>query len=491
MSFVKNTKNLLPLPFGNNKKQVYNSSHVQKTRRRWLLIILGGALFFFVYRYNKNHVGTVPPKVDLDLPPTYEKLWEWEKNLPQHNLDNPYPEGRNGRYVHFKSQIQMLGWNNQLNEVLMNCWLAYKSKRAYVYQNYRWKTDYYPWPREKAPPGGEWPPTTPANALMSGPAVGGSWDPGDDAPRSVNVDYWNKVCPESERRIINTGDVKPPIMWEDGITIFSHWEKLLLEAPERCIEIHSADRSVDNFPQVFDLFLWGSDRILPLWEGFKNSPVSRLFATSPVVQSAVDRNEYLFQPRAPRTSTPFSNNPYERMLAVHLRRGDYQEACMGLANWNSTFYSWNLLPELPDKFSTPPGYTYGKNTPENIEIYFTHCYPTDEFILEKIRNSKREYLAATKKGEHRTLDVLYFLTNDKTGWVDKLKDKFKSEGWHTIVATKDLQLDQEQKDVSMAVDMDIARKAAVFIGNGWSSFTSNIVHRRMIDGKEPISTRFF
>jgi len=388
----------------------------------------------------------------------------------------------------------------------MNAWLAYKTKRAYVFQHYRWKPEYYHWPKYKAE---TWPPVTPANALTSGPAVGGSWEPGDPAPRSVNLNYFNKVCPPSERRIINTEDVKPEIRWDNGDVIFERWETLLRDAPERCIEIQSASRSIDNFPQVFDLFLWGSDRILPLWEGFKNSPVSRLLKTSPIVQSAVDRNEYLFLPRGPRSDVPVSNDPYDRMLAIHLRRGDFKQACLDLATWNSTFYSWNLLPELPDKFSTPPGYTWGKNTPENIEIYNKHCFPTDQFILEKIRSSRKEYIASAKPGEHRVLDVLYFLTNDKSGWVEGLKERFRNEGWYTIVTTNELELDQEQKDVGMAVDMDLARKAAVFIGNGvgriysfvlflsdifniqWSSFTSNIVHRRMLDGKQPISTRFY
>ena len=54
---------------------------------------------------------------DLDQPPTYKKLKEWEANLPQHNLDLPFPEGRTGRYVLFKNQIKGLGWNNELNEV--------------------------------------------------------------------------------------------------------------------------------------------------------------------------------------------------------------------------------------------------------------------------------------------------------------------------------------------------------------------------------------
>jgi len=274
--------------------------------------------------------------------------------------------------------------------------------------------------------------------------------------------------------------------------IFKHWEKLLTDAPERCIEIRASNTKDDTTPQTFDLWLWGSTRILPLWNEFKNSPVSRLLAPSAIVKAAVDRNEYLFLPRGPRPLHPAPRDPYERMLAIHLRRGDYEVHCLGLANWNSTFYSWNLLPFLPDKFihPSPEGYEWGKNTPEAIAHYQKHCYPDHDMILDKIQKSREEYIQATKPGEYRVLDVVFLLTNDHTNWVVELKEKLRQSGWYTVVTTRDLELDQEQKDVGLAVDMDFARKAAVFIGNGWSSFTSNIVHQRLVDGKEPISTRF-
>ncbi|KAG6898500.1 hypothetical protein C0993_006414 [Termitomyces sp. T159_Od127] len=58
------------------------------------------------------------PSAQLKVPPpTYESLRRWEDNLPQHNLDLPFPEGKSGRYVKFSNQIVMLGWNNVLNEV--------------------------------------------------------------------------------------------------------------------------------------------------------------------------------------------------------------------------------------------------------------------------------------------------------------------------------------------------------------------------------------
>ncbi|KAJ4496975.1 hypothetical protein C8R41DRAFT_760591 [Lentinula lateritia] len=420
-------------------------------------------------------------------PPTWARLKEWEDELPQHNLDLPFPEGRTGRYVKFSNQIKMLGWNNVFNELLMNSLLAYKSKRAYVFQDYVWKPEYYSWPQSES---FEWPPHTPLNAIIAGPTAGGLWDPGDDAPRSVSEKWFDVVCPREERRILNTREVKPDIAWLMGDEIFEAWRKVLTEAPERCIEIVPADD--DNFPQTFDLWLWGSFRVLPLWKPFSESPISRLLATSPIVNSAVDRNEYLFLPHGPRPAHPVSHNPYDRMLAMHVRRGDFKDACIGLATWNSTYYSWNLLDFLPDHFEPPAGGSWGWNTPENTEKYMEHCLPTFDGIVKKVKDSKEDYIrAGGSKGDQRTLDVLYLLTNEESEWLEQLKDTLRKDGWHTIKTSRDLTLDQEQTDVNMAVDMDIARRAAVFIGNGWSSFTSNIVHRRLADGKEPISIRFY
>jgi len=52
----------------------------------------------------------------IDYPPTYKEVREAEWNLPQHNLDLPFPEGKNGRFVKFSCEISYLGWNNVLNE---------------------------------------------------------------------------------------------------------------------------------------------------------------------------------------------------------------------------------------------------------------------------------------------------------------------------------------------------------------------------------------
>ena len=69
-----------------------------------------------------ERLAPAPPKLsvevcDQDPPANWDKLYKWEDNLPQHNVDLPFPEGKEGRYVYFANQIQGLGWNNLLNEM--------------------------------------------------------------------------------------------------------------------------------------------------------------------------------------------------------------------------------------------------------------------------------------------------------------------------------------------------------------------------------------
>ena len=141
-----------------------------------------------------------------------------------------------------------------------------------------------------------------------------------------------------------------------------------------------------------------------------------------------------------------------------------------LSDWNSTYYSWNLFDFLPDKFTPPSGGTLGKNTPENEAKYMEHCLPSDDDILQKIHNSRRDYLlAAQKEGRKETMDVLYILTNDDSDWLTEVKKTMKNDGWRVITTSRDLKFNMEAKDVGMAVDMEIARKASLFIGNGVSA----------------------
>ncbi|KAF6744716.1 hypothetical protein DFP72DRAFT_64830 [Ephemerocybe angulata] len=455
---------------------IFGNSHDRKVRktRQW-----------FKDRLIPGAVDDLP----LDTPPRYFDLYEEQRNLPQHNLSLPYPEGATGRYVKFTSQINMLGWNNVFNELLMLNYLAYKSKRAYVFQDYVWKMDYFPWEEYMA-----WTvhARTPLPALIAGPTAGGPWPAGDPAPRSVHQDFWDIVCPPERVKVIWSHHVKKEfdLHWTPTSKfIFEKWNKVLLDDTAKCIEVIAPQRDIEDFGQVFDLWLWGSDRILPMWEELRDSPVSQLLATSPLIQRAVDRNMHLF-----KSDVTVHKDPFDQVFAVHVRRGDYEGACMNLAQWNSTFYSWNQLPYLPDRFTPPPGGIPGNNTKENIEFYYNRCLPNVDQIIKRINDARddweKEMFGVVVPGHF--LNTLYILTNDKTSWMTDFKTRLINEfGWKVVTSNDITFGNAQEKDVGMALDMEFARKAAIFLGNGWSSFTSNILHRRLVDKKIPISNRFF
>ncbi|KAH9480254.1 Strobilurin A biosynthesis cluster protein l1 [Psilocybe cubensis] len=369
-----------------------------------------------------------------DRPPTYDDLRKWEQNLPQHNLDLQFPEGKTGRYVMFtSSQVEVLGWNNKFINV-------------------------------------EWTPHTPLNAFFSGPTAGGPWGPGDSSPRSISDKWYEVVCPKEERKYINTHDVKPAIYWEDGIVIFDHWRTILSEAPEQCIEVIAPRPEIDSTPQVFDLHLWGSGRSLSLWEEFKNSPVSQLLSASPIVRSAIETNLPSFSPGELDLQVPQSNvsniTPFSNTLSAHIRRGDFRRQCRHFWTWSSTYYNWNLLPFLLDRFDPPPGFSWGANIPQNLPIFLKRCWPDIPTIIKRIHDVREDYLRTTTTQEQKQLKTVYVMTNDNSPWLDELRLALKLDGWEIVLTTSDLILNAEQKEVGVSVDMEIGRRSELFIGNG-------------------------
>jgi len=93
-------------------------------RRRQYWVVFVAILVVVLFFINPASVLTgrkpppdLEPKTTWENPPTLAKLKQWERDLPQHNLDLPFPEGRTGRYVKFSNQVKRLGWNNAFNEM--------------------------------------------------------------------------------------------------------------------------------------------------------------------------------------------------------------------------------------------------------------------------------------------------------------------------------------------------------------------------------------
>jgi len=86
------------------------------------------------------------------------------------------------------------------------------------------------------------------------------------------------------------------------------------------------------------------------------------------------------------------------------------------------------------------------------------------------------------------------MTNGKGAWLADLKHALETSGkgqWDEIVTSRDLTLSHEQKYVAQALDMYIGQRAQTFIGNGFSSLTSNVVMLRMADRLDPQDIRFW
>jgi len=357
--------------------------------------------------------------------------------------------------------------------------LAHKFRRGYVFHDYRWSIDQFPWPgdilsdteRKDLP-------RTPLSAFISGPAVGGSWDD-SDAPRAISQGWWNTACPPDERTRIEAEGLGEDagVDWgraeSGGAGILSPaWEKAL-NGSQRCIEVFPMPKEKDRQSQGFTMGSESSaDSVLSTWEEFRHSPVALYTTASKLVLSAVEKNKVIFQARRGRLgwTTPTADsdsNPFDRMLAVHVQRGNsFKKDCMDAAEKNLSFYGWNQLPYLPYRFQHPIGPEWRRGSPENIALFIEHCYPDDDLVYRKIRQAKLEHEATAGPKQPRTLDVLFLATNEKPDWQKAMKRILLQAGWGTVVTTRDLQLVSEQIEVGVAVEMELAQRAAVFLGSG-------------------------
>lgn len=237
--------------------------------------------------------------------------------------------------------------------------------------------------------------------------------------------------------------------------------------------------------------LFGSTRILSLWPTLSTSPILKSYTWSPLVQSAVIRSSALFHPRTPSTlSDVSSSSTLTGLVAIHLRRGDYKRHCPRLAMWGSSYMGMNQFPALPDKFTPDPPYnsdlhnpnpnpnpqSNSTTSPSNADPnpteqtkeshYILHCLPTIPQIVSRLHTLRSTHSGPTP------LTRVYALSNGWGWWLSDLNKALMEDGWEGMTSSVDVGrvLDKEQEYVGMAVDMAIAEKAEVFVGNGVSCF---------------------
>ena len=213
-------------------------------------------------------------------------------------------------------------------------------------------------------------------------------------------------------------------------------------------------------------------RLLPLWPTIAHSPILAYWDWSSLIYNAYTRHKHFFKPFPSSRVAGLVNSlglsgaedPYtaiKGLLAIHIRRGDFEDHCRHLAEWSADWHAWNAFPEFIDKFEVPTNTTVDETT----QIYLAHCYPTIEQIVDKVKRV-REESAAT-----HDLRYLYIMTNGPISWVEELRAALARAGgraWESVKSSRDLELTWEEKFVAQGVDMFVAQKAEVIIGNGVS-----------------------
>ncbi|KAI0829867.1 hypothetical protein BC628DRAFT_1359061 [Trametes gibbosa] len=420
------------------------------------------------------------------LPPLYSSFHTSELQLPQQDWSRTHPT-EDEKFLFVAGHTRGLGWGNAVQEHILNAYLAYKSGRTFVFGNFTWNDDGSLWSDYEGT-GKMIPSQIPYSVLIQGPMVGDRFPSGDNAPRAVTRTYFDHVCPHKmqiDRGTVHSKLSSQTSAWE----ITEKWISALDNTNEPCVQSTQSSGPIYTHHHIFGV----RTSLLALWPDLKRSPIITHFGWSPLVELAFDMNRDLLLPQT--SDLPYlSSNSYTTntdryteipgLMVIHVRRGDYEMHCRTLALLSEDFVSVNAFPGLPDPFTVPPHEEYGNNTPENIEIYRKRCLPTLQEIAAKVAEVRASPAA---HGVRR----LYIMTNGRPDYVRELKDALWSlGGWDMIASSRDLVLNWEQKFVSQAVDMLVAQRAQVLLGNGFSTLTSNAVTMRLANDLPIDSIRF-
>ncbi|PPQ97873.1 hypothetical protein CVT26_013042 [Gymnopilus dilepis] len=307
------------------------------------------------------------------------------------------------------------------------------------------------------------------------------------------------------------------------------WSPLIHRAFLKNVQFFAADddvRSRTPLPRKLWDLLWSSSSTLS---------AAYTSTSSPKIPSPSDLPSHI--------THPFASLP---ILVLHIRRGDYEEHCKNLAEWSASYMGFNSFPQhrVRDRFDVPqivdPAVSNStlaaeeeagteNNVPPDIddirrrsysdpstvasmderkEIYARHCYPSPQQIVRRVRQVVRDYSQAqvtpswwtgndSKRQTGMGLNKIYIMTNGDSEWAEEVKralgQDFPALGfvWEGISTSRDLILGWEEKPVVQALDMYVASRAELFVGNGFSSLTANIVMLRMKMGFDTVQTRFW
>ena len=211
--------------------------------------------------------------------------------------------------------------------------------------------------------------------------------------------------------------------------------------------------------------VFGSSRVHDGLPVLLNSPITKLFGWSPLIEDAFMLNKHLFalSRKLPPPTRGLRYPPIPGLLALHVRRGDFEAHCPVLRRWNTRFSGLNTQPGTIDRDVELTKNEDGSFTQRAIDAFQRACYPSTNQIVQRVRQ-----IRMTEEG--KGLRNIFIMTNGSPEWIEQLKeDLMKDYPWKQISSSLEMRVTWEQKFTAQAVDMMIAQRADVFIGNGVST----------------------
>ncbi|KAG8888710.1 hypothetical protein FRB98_006967 [Tulasnella sp. 332] len=372
----------------------------------------------------------------------------------------------------------------------MSAEIAYLSNRAYAFQPYLWDINTQNSTVIDVVDGVTLRSAIiPLNAFISGPAAGGAMPnpigPNESKrPRAVSWKWFAEVCPDERRKYVDVRTVRKQRGIEEdrkpsGKEILEAWTAELGDMTESCVVV------TDDHVWTFDAF---GERMLPAWPTLRHSPILTHFQWSPLVKGIVERNMLLIAGRkAPEAEAGALSPTISGVVAIHLRRGDFLEHCKNLAGWRTMYNSWNTFDGFRDRF--PSRVEVGRMDNETrLRLYMEHCLPTVQQMVDRLKAVRSEWIEGHPEAD--ALKRVYVMTNAEAAYRSELSEKLRADGWDGVTMSVDLEVRKAETEVVLTADMMIGQLAEVFVGNGFSSLTSNINLLRMMHGVSTDSIRF-
>ena len=221
-------------------------------------------------------------------------------------------------------------------------------------------------------------------------------------------------------------------------------------------------------PTLYLFSVFGNWRIHDGLPVLFDNPIFKLFGWSPLVEDAFKNNQPLLalSRTLPKPTPELRYPPIPGLLALHVRRGDFEHHCPHLRASKSRFSGLNVQPGTIDKDMELEENTDGSLTDASMDAFQRACYPDVDQIVERVRQ-----IRMTEEGKE--LGNIFIMTNGSPEWIEELREALmKDHPWKQITSSLQMQVSWEQKFVAQAVDMMIGQRADVFIGNGVSASTS-------------------